>query len=344
MRQSIALVGWEDGCVRVNRPTEPAYSGGPTFLKVPLVLEAAELNPGDIVILGAPLDDMVSNRPGTRFGPREIRLATDGGGDPEAWHLDLGVNPFAALTIVDHGDSPAVPGNGPAGHEALRGVVSRVCDAGAVPIVLGGDHSIAYPDIAAVASHHDHGDVAVVQFDTHADTATEIWGVKWSHGTPFRHLVDDGVIPGTSLVQIGLRGYWPGPDELSWMRASGIRWHRMEEVERRGIASVVAAVLEEITGLPRLFLSVDVDVLDPAYAPGTGTPEPGGMTTRELLYAIRTLASAKALVGMEVVEVCPPYDHGGITALAANRVVLEALSGTSLNRSGDPPAPEDPAP
>ena len=330
--------------MRVNRPTEPAYSGGPTFLKVPLVLEAADLHTGDIAIVGAPLDDMVSNRPGTRFGPREIRLATDGGGDPEGWHLDLGVDPFEALTVVDHGDSPGIPGDGPAGHEALRAVVSRICDAGAVPIVLGGDHSIAYPDIAAVASHHDYGELAVVQFDTHADTATEIWGVKWSHGSPFRHLVDDGVIPGPNLVQVGLRGYWPGPEELSWMRASGIRWHRMEEVERQGIASVIGAVLEEISSPSRLFLSVDIDVLDPAYAPGTGTPEPGGMTTRELLFAIRTLASARELAGMEVVEVCPPYDQAGITALAANRVVLEALSAISLRRSGAPPAPEDPAP
>ena len=330
--------------MRVNRSSEPAYSGGATFLKVPLVLEAAELTQGDVAIVGAPLDDMVTNRPGTRFGPREIRLATDGGGDPEGWHMDLGVEPFESLSIVDHGDSAVFPGDGPAGHEALRALVTGVCEAGAIPVVLGGDHSIAYPDIAAVAAHYDAGDVAVVQFDTHADTATEIWGVKWSHGSPFRHLVDDGVIPGRNLVQVGLRGYWPGPEEFSWMREAGVRWHRMEEVERRGISAVTETMLEEISGSSHVFLSVDVDVLDPAYAPGTGTPEPGGMTTRELLHAVRTLSSSKAFAGMEVVEVCPPYDHGGITALAANRVVLEALSGMSLQRSGKRPSPEEPGP
>jgi agmatinase len=331
------------GPVRVNRSTEPAYSGGPTFQKVPLVLDAEELNQDDVVIVGAPVDDMVSNRPGTRFGPREIRLATDAGGDPWAWHLGLGVDPFESLNVVDHGDSPAFPGNGKAGLDALRETVARVCGAGAVPVVLGGDHSIAYPDIAAVAASLEKGGLAVVQFDTHADTGTEIWGVKESHGTPFRYLVEDDVVPGTRLVQVGLRGYWPGPEEFSWARRSGVRWHRMEEVERRGIAAVIEAVLEEIADAGALYLSVDVDALDPAYAPGTGTPEPGGMTARELLYAVRTLSVAKDLAGMEVVEVCPPYDQGGITALVANRVVLEALSGMALRRAGRDPAPEDPS-
>jgi agmatinase len=326
--------------VQVNRPTEPAYSGGATFQKVPLVLDLSELAVADVAIVGAPLDDMVSHRPGTRFGPREIRLAVDGGGEPAAWHMDLGVDPFAELSIVDHGDSPVFPGNGPAGLEALRDTVTAVRKAGPIPVVLGGDHSIAYPDIAAVAGTVP--DLAVVHFDTHADTATEIWDVKWSHGTPFRHLVSDGIVVGERLIQVGLRGYWPFPEEFSWARSAGVRWHRMEQVIDRGIEAVVDDVLEEISEASALFLSVDVDVLDPAFAPGTGTPEPGGMTTRELLRAVRRLALAKELAGMEVVEVSPPYDHSGITAMAAHRVVLETLSAVAARRKPAPPQAEDP--
>jgi agmatinase len=318
--------------VQVNRPSEPAYSGGPTFQKIPLVLDVAELGTADVAIVGAPMDDMVSHRPGTRFGPREIRLAVDGGGEPAAWHMDLSVDPFSELVIVDHGDSPVFPGNGVASLEALRATVAAVLEAGPITVVLGGDHSIAYPDIVAVATHNP--DIAVVQFDTHADTATEIWDVKWSHGTPFRHLVDDHVIPGGRLVQVGLRGYWPFPEEFEWARSAGVRWHRMEEVIERGVDSVIDDVLAEISDASALFLSVDIDVLDPAFAPGTGTPEPGGMATRELLRGVRRLALEKDLAGMEIVEVSPPYDHAGITAMAAHRVVLEALSAFAVRRKG----------
>lgn len=329
--------------MEVNRPTEPAYSGGATFQKVPLVLDAGELAGADVAILGAPMDDMVSNRPGTRFGPREIRLAVDGGGPPQAWHMDLGIDPFQQLRIVDHGDAPVVPGDGEASHRSIRNAVGGICDAQAIPVILGGDHSIAYPDISAVAASVEQGSLAVVQFDAHADTATEIWGVKFSHGSPFRHLIDEEIIPGPRLVQIGLRGYWPFPEEFAWMRSSGVRWHRMEQVSERGIDAVVDSVLEEIAEAEHLFLSVDIDSLDPAFAPGTGTPEPGGLTTRELLRTVRRLARAKRIAGIEVVEVSPPYDHAGITAMAAHRVVLEALTAMAAHRSDHTASPEDPA-
>jgi agmatinase len=330
--------------VRVNRPDEPAYAGGPTWHKVPLVLDAADLAGADVAIVGAPMDEMVSHRPGARFGPREIRLAGDAGGTPTAWHMDLGIDPFAELAVVDHGDASVVPADAAASHRAIRDAVGRVADAGAVPIVFGGDHSIAYPDISAVAAHHEPGSVAVVQFDAHADTAATLWGVEHSHGCPFRHLVDEGVVRGDLLVQVGLRGYWPDPEEFEWMRAAGVRWHRMEEIIERGMEAVTEDVLDEIAGAEHLFLSVDVDALDPAYAPGTGTPEPGGMTTRELLRAVRRLTLSRGLAGMEVVEVAPPYDHAAITANAAHRTVLEALSGLALHRSGRAARPENPQP
>lgn len=325
--------------MRINRPHEPSYAGGLTFQKVPLALEKGDLAGADVAIVGAPMDDLVTYRPGARFGPREIRSASDDGG-PEMWNLELGVDPFAELAIVDHGDALVKPGDAHASHRALREAVGRVLDAGAVPVVLGGDHSIAYPDVATVAARHERGSLAVVQFDTHADTATELYGLKWSHGTPFRHLVDDGVVPGERLIQVGLRGYWPGPGEFAWARDRGVRWHLMGEVVERGIDAVIVDVLDAMSGAEHLYLSVDIDVLDPAYAPGTGTPEPGGMTSRELLRAVRTLTAERGLAGMEVVEVSPPYDHANITAMAANRVVCEALSGLALHRKERPAAPE----
>jgi agmatinase len=311
-------------------------------MKVPLVLEPAELAGADVVVMGAPVDDFVTHRPGARFGPRAIRTGADAGGEPKMPHMDLGIDPFDSLTIVDHGDAEVVPGDGRAGHAAIRRMVDGVLDAGAIPVVLGGDHSISYPDVSAVAARYTSGELAVVQFDTHTDTATENWGVKEAHGTPFRRLVDEGLISGNRLVQIGLRGYWPGKEEFDWARAQGVRWHRMEEVIDRGIDRVIDDVLEEIEGAEAVWLSVDIDVLDPAFAPGTGTPEPGGMNTRELLRAVRRLVLARGMAGMDVVEVSPPYDHGDITAIAANRVVLEALSALALNRKGGPPMPEEP--
>ncbi|MGH2752074.1 MAG: agmatinase [Actinomycetota bacterium] len=326
--------------LRINRPDEPSYAGGPTFQKVPLALEAAELMGADVAIVGAPMDDLVTYRPGARFGPREIRLASDDG-NPSLWNLELGVDPFAEMTIVDHGDAVVKPGDAHASHKAIRESVGHILDAGAIPIVLGGDHSIAYPDIATVAQRYESGSVAVVQFDTHADTASELYGLKWSHGTPFRHLVIDDIISGDRLIQVGLRGYWPFPEEFAWARSKGVRWHRMGEIIERGIDAVVDEVLSEIADTEHLFLSVDIDVLDPAYAPGTGTPEPGGMTSRELLRAVRRLTVERGLVGMDVVEVSPPYDHANITAMAAHRVVCEALSGLAVHRGRGSAAPEN---
>ena len=328
--------------MQVNQPDETSYSGLSTFMKVPLALDPDELTGSDVVIVGAPMDDMVTYRPGARFGPRAIRAAHDDS-RPSAWHMDLGIDPFAELRIVDAGDAPVTPGDAHASHRAVRAAVSSIVEAGAVPIVLGGDHSIAFPDVSAVAAGSPSGALALVHLDAHADTATEIYGVEWSHGTPFRHLVDDGIVPGPRLVQVGLRGYWPEPPEFTWAREQGVRWHRMQEVTERGIDAVADSILEEIGDAESLFLSVDVDVLDPAFAPGTGTPEPGGITTRELLRAVRRLVLAKGLAGMEVVEVSPPYDHADITAIAAHRVVLEGLSALALHRSGRAPAPEEPA-
>lgn len=328
--------------MEANRPDEPGYAGLNTFQKVPLVLDPKELRGADVAILGAPMDDMVTHRPGTRFGPREIRSALEGGGRPRAYNIDLGVDPFEHLKVVDHGDASVMPMRAEESHRAIKRSVADIVAAGAVPIILGGDHSISYPNISAVAEALPKGSLGIVHFDTHADTALENWDVKWSHGTPFRYLVDNGHIPGERLIQVGLRGYWPDPDEWKWMRDMGIRWHRMEQIIDKGIDAVMRTVLYELSDAQHLYISVDIDSLDPAFAPGTGTPEPGGMSTRELLRAVRRLTIERGLAGMDVVEVSPPYDHAQITSMAAHRVVLEALSGLAVKKLGGTSSPEDP--
>ena len=323
----------------VNRPDEPAYAGLATFAKLPLVLDAEGLRGADVAIVGAPTDELVSYRPGARFGPRAIRAS-----DPIAWsppsmpNMDVGVDPFEVLTVLDHGDVPPTPGYPHVTHDAIRRTVAGICAAGAVPIVLGGDHSIAHPDVGAVADHVAPAPVGLIHFDAHADDAYE--EPRLSHGTPLRLLVEEGAVRGEHVVQIGLRGYWPPPSDFAWARAQGFRWHLMDEIHERGLGPVLDDALAEIAEVPHVFLSVDVDVCDPAFAPGTGTPEPGGLTARELLRAVRRIATEVPLAGMEVVEVSPPYDHADVTALLAHRLVLEALSGMALRRLGREPQPE----
>lgn len=313
----------------------PAHAGvGATFCGRPLVHEASGLQGADVAVLGAPFDDGTSNRPGARFGPRAIRAADDGGryGRP---HMSLGLDPFEVLSVVDYGDAEVTPADLHRSHLNLALRLREILDAGAMPLVLGGDHSLSLPTLRVLAERHGADGYAVLHFDTHADTAAELYGVRISHGTPFRVAVEEGVLRGGQIVQVGLRGTWPGPDEFEWMRTEGFRWHGMHEIEERGVAVVIAeAVAAVARAAPRAYLTVDIDVLDPAFAPGTGTPEPGGLTTRELLWAVRHAASELDLCATDVVEVCPPYDHADITALAAERVALEILAGTAARRRG----------
>ncbi len=326
--------------IPVSRPSEPAYAGaGATFSKVPLVLDPKDLPGVDVAIVGAPIDETVTYRPGARFGPRAIRLADVGGGTKRP-NMDLGVNAFDVLTVVDYGDAEIVPADQKRSHEAIRRAVGEICSAGAIPIVLGGDHSIAHPDVGAVAAHLKPATLGLVHFDAHADNAPSLWGVTLSHGTPMRLLVEEGSLEGRNIVQIGLRGYWPDPEDFEWARGQGFRWHLMEEISQRGMDAVMDDVVAAAKQWDHVFLSFDIDVCDPGFAPGTGTPEPGGITAREALRAVRRLALEVGLAGMEVVEVSPPYDHADVTAFLANRLVLEALSGLALRKLGREPLPE----
>ncbi|MGH2429516.1 MAG: agmatinase [Candidatus Limnocylindria bacterium] len=311
----------------------PSYVGMPSFQKLPLVTDAAALaeRRPDVAIVGAPFDDAVSHRPGARFGPRAIRQASYHSGDINS--LQLGIEPYAYVDVVDAGDAPVVPMDIERGHTVIRRKVLDVARSGAVPIVLGGDHSITYPSASAVAEAVAPRRLGIVHFDAHADAANSTWGNLRSHGTPMRRLIESGAVSGRNFVQVGLRGYWPAPETLDWMRDHGMRWHLMTEIEERGAEAVVRdAIGEALDGPEVVYLSVDIDVIDPGMAPGTGTPEPGGMLTRELLRAIRQVVVAVELAGMDVVEVAPPFDHAEVTAAAAHRCVLEAISALAVRR------------
>jgi agmatinase len=305
---------------------KPDYAGLLTYAGMPYTQDPGELAGADVAIVGAPTDDLVSDRPGTRFGPRAIRAASC----PPGPHLEAKVDAFEELRVVDFGDAPVIPADPVRTHAAIEALVGDVLAAGAVPVVLGGDHSISDPDIRAVAGVH--GPVGLVHFDTHTDTGTEVFGVEVSHGTPFYRLVEQGRLDPRRYVQIGLRGYWPTDVEFAWQAEQGITSFFMHDVRALGIEEVVGRTVGLVGDGP-VFLTVDVDVLDPAFAPGTGTPEPGGMTTVDLLWAVRAFAERLELVGADVVEVIPTaVGSADVTALTADRVVREILTGIALRR------------
>jgi agmatinase len=317
---------------------KPMYGPDITFLGVPRVAldDADGLAAADAVVLGAPFDGGTSHRPGARFGPQAIRSTDYIGHDGSRPHLALGVDALRDLRVVDAGDVLMLPGEIAASIERLEQAVATVARAGAVPVVLGGDHTIALPDVTGVARHVGFGRVSVVHFDAHADTGDTQRGSLLGHGTPMRRLIESGAARGDRFLQLGLRGYWPPPDVLAWMAGQGMRSFEMTEVTRRGLDACLDEAFEIATSdCDAVFLSVDVDVVDPGMAPGTGTPEPGGLTSRQLLDAVRRCALELPLGGMDVVELSPPYDGPGeITAYLANRVVLEALSGMARRRRG----------
>ena len=307
-------------------PDKPDYAGFLSFGGVPLAQDPEHLAGVDVAVLGAPTDDLVSDRPGTRFAPRAIRAASC----PPGPHLEAKVDAFAELRIVDYGDAPVVPADPVRTHAAIEALVGEVVDAGALPVTLGGDHSITEPCIAAIAQRR--GPVGLIHFDTHTDTGREVFGVERSHGTPMFRLVDAGTVVGSRYAQIGLRGYWPGPAEFAWQAEQGIASFFMHDVRDLGIREVVQRTLAHVGEGP-VYLTVDVDVLDPAFAPGTGTPEPGGMTSVDLLWAVREIAASVQLVGADVVEVLPTgVASADITALVAERTVREVLTGLALSR------------
>jgi agmatinase len=312
------------------------YGADATFAGVPSgdLDDPASYAGAQAVIVGAPFDGGTSHRPGTRFGPLAMRTTDYLPHDGMRPSLALGIDPLVELGVVDVGDVEMPSGDTELSLARLEAAVNRIAEAGAVPIILGGDHTIALPDVTGVARHVGWGRVSVVHFDAHADTADTQFGSLVGHGTPMRRLIESGAARGDRFLQIGLRGYWPEGETLDWMAAQHMRSYEMSELVNRGIDACLTEAFAIATDqCDAVFLSVDVDVVDPGSAPATGTPEPGGLTPRQLLDAVRRVAMELPLAGVDIVELAPPYDHAEVTAYLGNRIVLEALSGIAWRRA-----------
>lgn len=313
-----------------------------TFLGIPrcdLDVESTFAD-ADVVIVGAPIDSGTSHRSGAKFGPQAIRGGDYLPHDGARPHLSLRIDGLNTMKVVDAGDLD-MPGRDLVKSLAtLAAATEKISRAGAIPLVLGGDHSVTSADVAGIAHHRGLGKISMIHFDAHADTASDENGALVGHGTPMRQLIESGAVRGDRFLQLGLRGYWPSPKTLNWMRDQGMRSYEMTEIHHRGLNTVLDESFATLMdGCDGVFLSVDIDVVDPGMAPGTGTPEPGGMTSRELLESVRRICLELPVVGMDVVEVAPAFDSADITAILANRVVLEALSAIAKRRSGEKYSP-----
>ncbi|GIH27450.1 agmatinase [Acrocarpospora phusangensis] len=327
----------------------PMFGPDITFLGVERcdLTDESTFADADVVIVGAPFDGGTSNRPGARFGPQALRQACYLAHDGSRPSMALRVDGLKDLKVLDAGDVECYSGDIENSIKDIEAAVYTIAKSGAIPIILGGDHTIALPDARGVARHHGFGRVSMIHFDAHADTGEIEFGHLYGHGQPMRRLIESGAIRGDRFLQLGLRGYWPGPKILSWMAQQNMRSYEMTEIVARGLPECLTEAftiaLDDCDGI---FLSVDIDVCDPGHAPGTGTPEPGGLTARELLDAVRRICYELPVLGVEVVEVAPPYDHADITAFLGNRVVLEALSAIARRREvaagGEPWNPRKP--
>ena len=309
-----------------------AFGSVLTFGQRPLLTEPEQLDAWqpDVAVIGAPFDLGTTNRPGARFGPRAVRTNAYQSG---TYHIGLGLEIFDHVEVVDYGDVFCPHGQVDTSLANIKARVHDVARRGIVPFVIGGDHTVTWPSATAVADVYGYGNVGMVHFDAHADTADSIDGNLASHGTPMRRLIESGAIPGRNFIQIGLRSYWPPQDVWDWMRDQGMRWHLMDEIWERGFQAVMAdAIAEALDGPEYLYISIDIDSLDPAYAPGTGTPEPGGIVAADLLRIVRQLARRHHVVAMDVVEVAPAYDHADCTVNVANRLFMECLAGMAAKR------------
>jgi agmatinase len=293
----------------------PRFSQPATFMRLP---HRTDLSGVDVAIVGAPFDGGTSYRTGSRMGPREIR---DQSSLIRTYSHALQVAPFDLLTVVDAGDIDAPPVGIEKAHAAIEGGVARILEAGAIPMVVGGDHSISLPILRAVAKRH--GPVALVQFDSHIDTWDEYFGGKHFHGSAFYWAVEEGLVDPARFVQVGIRGPMYGADDFAFHAKHGITVIAIDQVKADGIDPVVETIRRVVAG--PTYVSFDIDAVDPAFAPGTGTPEVGGLTSHEAQRLLRGLAGLP-IVGCDLVEVSPQFDGPGqITALLAANLLFEVL-------------------
>ncbi|WP_113704456.1 agmatinase [Nonomuraea lactucae] len=294
----------------------PRFAGPATFARLPRLSEVGQ---AEVAVVGVPFDSGVSYRPGARFGPAAVREASR---LLRPYHPALDVSPFERVQVADAGDIACNPFNIGEAVETIDAAASELLAAGAKPVTIGGDHTIALPLLRAVS--RVHGPVALLHFDAHLDTWDTYFGAAYTHGTPFRRAVEEGILDTEALSHVGIRGPLYGRRDLEEDRRLGFGILTSRDVMRRGVDEVVDMLRRRVGDRP-LYVSIDIDVLDPAHAPGTGTPEAGGLTSRELLEILRGLAGAN-LVGADVVEVAPSYDHAEITSIAASHVAYDLVS------------------
>jgi len=294
----------------------PRFAQPSTFMRLP---HRTDLDGVDVAILGAPFDSGTSYRPGTRLAPREIRSQSS---LIRPFSHFQQVAPFDRLAVVDAGDVDASPVNLEHAHAAIESRVGEIVRAGARPIVAGGDHSISLPVLRALAARG--GALGLVQFDAHIDTWDEDFGSKLFHGSPFYYAVTEGLVDPRRFVQVGIRGPMYGPDDFAFQREHGIRVIDIEEAGRLGADGIVREI-RRVAGVGPVYVTFDIDAVDPAFAPGTGTPEVGGFTSREAQQLVRGLRGL-TIAGCDVVEVSPPFDGPGqITSLLAANLLFEMV-------------------
>jgi agmatinase len=300
---------------QVDSLTVPRFAGIRTFARLPTLEQAGR---ADVAVLGAPFDGGTTFRAGSRFGPAAIREASL---LLRPYNEPLDVAPFRELQVVDAGDAPASPIDILAGHRAIETSAAALHTAGARVLGLGGDHSVALPLLRAAAA--THGRLSLLQLDAHTDTWDAYFGAKVTHGTIFRRAIEEGLIDPEHSVQIGLRGSLYDAEDYADNAALGFKTLLAREFDDAGVEGALALAREHLRG--PVYVTLDIDVLDPAFAPGTGTPEAGGLSSRELLAILRGLAGGADVVAADLVEVSPPYDPAGATAVAAANAAYDLL-------------------
>jgi agmatinase len=310
---------------QVDATQVPRYGGEPTFARLPRLADLA--GDADVAILGVPFDSGVSYRPGARFGPGHIRESSR---LLRPYNPAADVSPFAVQQVADAGDLGVNPFNIGEAITAVEHGARELLERAPRLLTLGGDHTIALPLLRAVRAVH--GPVAVVHFDAHLDTWDTYFGAAYTHGTPFRRAFEEGLLDPEGCLHVGIRGPLYDAGDLVRDAQVGFRAVPATEIDQLGTRGVIEAIADRVAGRP-VYVSVDIDVLDPAFAPGTGTPEAGGLTSRELLAVLRSFANLN-LVGADIVEVAPAYDHAQVTGIAAAHVGYELLSALALRNRG----------
>jgi agmatinase len=304
---------------QVDATVVPRFAGPATFARLPRIDEVSDV---DVAVVGVPFDAGVSYRPGARFGPAHVRESSR---LLRPYNPAVDVEPFASQQVVDAGDIAANPFDIEAAIRQVEAGARALLERADRLVTIGGDHTIALPLLRALAAKH--GPVAVVHFDAHLDTWDTYFGAAYTHGTPFRRASEEGLVDRSGCLHVGTRGPLYARQDLVDDQELGFQIVPSVEIDDLGARGIVERIRERVGERP-VYLSVDIDVLDPAFAPGTGTPESGGMTSRELLAVLRGFDELN-LVGADVVEVSPAYDHAEITGIAASHVVYEMLSALS---------------